>query len=85
MKVEYANNYLQKTFGLMFRRPGNYYLVFDMKKPSKAPVHTWFCRMPITMTFITPDGEKEVYENVPPFVIIKPKNKYVKLIETTAM
>jgi uncharacterized membrane protein (UPF0127 family) len=83
VNVEVADTYFKKAFGLMFRRPGKYHMEFRFDRPVKSPVHTWFCRMPITITFISEDGQKEVYEKVKPFCMVLPKYEYIKIVETT--
>lgn len=81
--MELADSWSKQLLGLMFRRPGTYNLVFIFGRPVRSPVHTWFCRMPITMSFIGVDGEVEVFRDVAPWRVVRPARPYVKLVENT--
>jgi len=50
-KIEYANTFLKRTLGLMFKRNFDGKLVFTFKKPTNFFVHTCFMRFGIHVKF----------------------------------
>lgn len=84
MSTEHADTFMKQLVGLMFRKPGTYRMIFDMGKDSSSSIHTWFCRMPITIQLLDVHGKQvEIYRAVPPWRLIIPRVPYRYIVETT--
>ena len=79
IEVEECKTLLSKTRGLMFRKNSKA-LLFNFKKPTRQPIHSFFC-MPFLA--IWRRNNKIIEEKVvKPFCLfIKPKQLFTELIE----
>ncbi|NPA86255.1 MAG: DUF192 domain-containing protein [bacterium] len=81
VKVELAESFYKKALGLMFRKDFDGLMIFIFRKPCKQSFHTMFMRFPIDIFFFLGSELKEYYLAVPPWRIIRPKNKYNVVVE----
>ena len=80
IKIKYADNYLKRLFGLMFKKDIDYGLLFILKYGSS--IHTCFMNFTIDVYFL--DENKTVFEKVTlkPWKFYKPSKKAKYLLET---
>ena len=79
IKVKPLTTILQKASGLMFRK-NSYPLLFIFKKPTRQPIHSFFCKPFIAIWF----NQNKIIDVklVKPFRLsIKPRDKFTKLLE----
>ena len=83
MTPEFANTFFRQHLGLMFRKPGDYEMVFSFAKPSNIRLHTFFMRFPIDVSFI---GEKGVLKEIrmDPWRVVRMKG-VTKVIERSVV
>lgn len=73
---------LKRFSGLMFRSKETANLLFEFRKPSREPIHSFFVFFPFIALWL--DGENKAIESkiVNPFTsYVKPKRKFSSLIE----
>jgi uncharacterized membrane protein (UPF0127 family) len=72
---------LRKMIGLMFQRPKDFMMVWD--KDVQYPVHTWFCFVPLKISFL--DKNKKTVDStiLCPFKTYRPKKPYRYILETS--
>ena len=80
IKIKYADNYLKRLFGLMFKKDIDYGLLFILKYGSS--IHTCFMNFTIDVYFL--DEDKTVFEKVTlkPWKFYKPSKKAKYILET---
>lgn len=80
IKIKYADNYLKRLFGLMFKKDIDYGLLFILKYGSS--IHTCFMNFTIDVYFL--DENKTVFEKVTlkPWKFYKPSKKAKYILET---
>ena len=80
IKIKYADNYLKRLFGLMFKKDIDYGLLFILKYGSS--IHTCFMNFTIDVYFL--DENKTVFEKVTlkPWKFYKPSKKAKYIPET---
>ena len=80
IKIKYADNYLKRLFGLMFKKDIDYGLLFILKYGSS--IHTCFMNFTIDVYFL--DENKSVFEKVTlkPWKFYKPSKKAKYILET---
>ena len=80
IKIKYADNYLKRLFGLMFKKDIDYGLLFILKYGSS--IHTCFMNFTIDVYFL--DKNKTVFEKVTlkPWKFYKPSKKAKYILET---
>jgi len=71
---------IKKYLGLMFKfKPTP--LLFNFNKETKKPIHSFFCSRFLAL-WLDKENKVREFKIVKPFTpLIKPKNKFVKLIE----
>lgn len=80
IKIKYADNYLKRLFGLMFKKDIDYGLLFILKYGSS--IHTCFMNFTIDVYFL--DENKIIFEKVTlkPWKFYKPSKKAKYILET---
>ena len=80
LEIKYANTFLKRLMGLMFKKDINYALLFTNLKDSS--VHTHFMRFEIDVYFI--DKNKTVFEKatLKPWRFYRPKKRAHCILET---
>ena len=80
IKIKYADNYLKRLLGLMFKKDIDYGLLFILKYGSS--IHTCFMNFTIDVYFL--DENKTVFEKVTlkPWKFYKPSKKAKYILET---
>ena len=80
IKIKYADNYLKRLLGLMFKKDIDYGLLFILKYGSS--IHTCFMNFTIDVYFL--DEDKTVFEKVTlkPWKFYKPSKKAKYILET---
>lgn len=80
IRIKYADNYLKRLFGLMFKKDIDYGLLFILKYGSS--IHTCFMNFTIDVYFL--DENKTVFEKVTlkPWKFYKPSKKAKYILET---
>ena len=80
IKIKFADNYLKRLFGLMFKKDIDYGLLFILKYGSS--IHTCFMNFTIDVYFL--DENKTVFEKVTlkPWKFYKPSKKAKYILET---
>ena len=80
IKIKYADNYLKRLLGLMFKKDIDYGLLFILKYGSS--IHTCFMNFTIDAYFL--DENKMIFEKVTlkPWKFYKPSKKAKYILET---
>lgn len=80
IKIKYADNYIKRLIGLMFKKDIDYGLVFIIKYGSS--IHTCFMRFNIDVYFL--DENKKIFDKITlkPWKFYKPSKKAKYIIET---
>ena len=80
IKIKYADNYLKRLLGLMFKKDIDYGLLFILKYGSS--IHTCFMNFTIDVYFL--DENKIIFEKVTlkPWKFYKPSKKAKYILET---
>ena len=80
IKIEYADNYLKRLMGLMFKKDIDYGLLFILKYGSS--IHTCFMRFNIDVYFL--DENKIIFDKITmkPWKYYKPSKKAKYILET---
>ena len=80
IKIKYADNYLKRLLGLMFKKDIDYGLLFILKYGSS--IHTCFMNFTIDAYFL--DENKIIFEKVTlkPWKFYKPSKKAKYILET---
>lgn len=80
IKIKYADNYLKRLIGLMFKKDIDYGLLFILKYGSS--IHTCFMRFNIDVYFI--DENKIIFDKITlkPWKFYKPSKKAKYILET---
>ena len=80
IKVKYADNYLKRLMGLMFKKDIDYALIFVDNYGSG--IHTCFMKFNIDVYFL--DKNKEIFDKVTlkPWKYYKPSKKAKYIMET---
>ena len=79
IKIKECKNILSKAIGLMFKKNESP-LLFTFKKPTKTPIHSFFCR-PFIAIWLLNDKIIDIKKINPNRLTIKPRQKYNKLLE----
>ena len=80
IEIKYADNYIKRLLGLMFKKDIDYGLLFILKYGSS--IHTCFMNFTIDVYFL--DEDKTVFEKVTlkPWKFYKPSKKAKYILET---
>ncbi len=80
IEIKYADNYIKRLLGLMFKKDIDYGLLFILKYGSS--IHTCFMNFTIDVYFL--DENKTVFEKVTlkPWKFYKPSKKAKYILET---
>ena len=80
IEIKYADNYIKRLLGLMFKKDIDYGLLFILKYGSS--IHTCFMNFTIDVYFL--DENKIIFEKVTlkPWKLYKPSKKAKYILET---
>ncbi|MFA4952848.1 MAG: DUF192 domain-containing protein [Candidatus Pacearchaeota archaeon] len=81
LEAEVCNSPWKKFRGLMFRKEDTDALVFIFKKPTKTSIHSFFCKEFIAVWLDDKNKVIEIRKIKPWKLCIRPKKRFVKLIE----
>ncbi|MBT4166215.1 hypothetical protein HOE04_04225 [archaeon] len=80
LKIKPLTTPIQKTIGLMFKK-NSPPLLFIFKKPTRQPIHSFFCK-PFIAIWLNKENQIIEKKLIKPYQIsIKPKQKFTKLLE----
>jgi uncharacterized membrane protein (UPF0127 family) len=80
IKIKPLKTPIQKTLGLMFKK-NSPPLLFIFKKPTRQPIHSFFCKPFIAIWLNKKNQIIEIKKVKPNQLSIKPKQKFTKLLE----